>query len=142
MDAQKSSFIEELKKEFGQFSFISGQRFKWKYPKSIYFEENEDIPFQYFALLTLHELGHGLSGHKDYKTDVERLKIESEAWQRAKREISAHKNWGVEYDEDFAENELDSYRDWLHQKSKCKKCGLTRYQTADGKYHCPNCDLL
>ena len=142
MDAQKSSFIEELKKEFGQFSFISSQRFKWKYPKSIYFEENEDIPFHYFALLTLHELGHGLSGHKDYKTDVERLKIESEAWQRAKREISAHKNWGVEYDEDFAENELDSYRDWLHQKSKCKKCGLTRYQTADGKYHCPNCDLL
>ena len=140
MDAQKTSFIESLKEEFGQFSFISGNRFKWKYPKSIYFEENEDIPFDIFALLTLHELGHGLSGHRDYKTDVERLKIESEAWQRAKREISAHKNWGVEYNEELAETELDSYRDWLHQKSKCKKCGLTRYQTADGKYHCPNCD--
>jgi hypothetical protein len=142
MDAQKTSFIKALQAEFSQFSFRPGPRFKWKYPKSIFFEQNEAIPFEYFALQTLHELGHALSGHKDYKTDVERLKLESEAWQRAKREISAHKNWQIEYNEDFAENALDSYRDWLHQKSKCKKCGLTCFQTADGIYHCPKCDCF
>ena len=141
MESQKTDFIEALKSEFGQFNFISGNRFKWKSPNSIYFEANSDYSFNYFALLTLHELGHALSGHKDYKTDIERLRIESEAWQRAKHEINDHKNWGVKYDEDFVEGELDSYRDWLHKKSLCKKCGLTRFQTADGKYHCPSCDL-
>ena len=142
MESQKTDFLNELKSEFGQFNFIPGKRFKWKYPKSVYFEENSAYPFEYFAILTLHELGHGLCKHKDYKTDVERLRIESEAWQRAKTLISEHKNWGLKYDEDFVENELDSYRDWLHQKSLCKTCGLTRYQTEDGVYHCPQCDDL
>ena len=122
------AFLLGLKEEYPSFSWRLGSRFKYRPPKTI--------------VLALHELGHALSGHKDYKTDVERLRIESEAWQRAKREIESHKNWALEYDEDFAENELDSYRDWLHQKSKCKKCGLTRYQTADGIYHCPNCEDL
>jgi Zn-dependent peptidase ImmA (M78 family) len=135
------AFLLELSTEFNQFSWRLGSRFKYKPKKTIFINQNEAIPMPYFALLTLHELGHALCGHKDYKTDVERLRIESEAWQRAKHLILSHKNWNLSYDEDFAENELDSYRDWLHQKSKCKKCGLTRYQTADGKYHCPNCDL-
>ena len=146
MESQKTDFIEALKQEFGQFSFVSGPRFKWKPPKTVYFEQNSTYPLQYFALLTLHELGHALCSHKDYKTDVERLKIESEAWQRAKCLISEHQNWqktyGITYDEDFAESELDSYRDWLHRRSKCRNCGLTRFQTEDGLYHCPNCDLL
>ena len=145
MANQKADFIEELKKEFGQFNFIPGKRFKFKPPKSIFFEEKTAYPLQHFALLTLHELGHALSNHKDYNIDVKRLKIESEAWQRAKMLIKTHENWqkyGVFWDEDFAENELDSYRDWLHQKSKCKTCGLTMYQTSDKKYHCPNCDDL
>jgi len=134
------AFLLELKDTYGDFSWRLGSRFKYKPEKTIFIDQTEPIPMPYFALLTLHELGHALSRHKDYKTDVERLRIESEAWQRAKHEIGAHPKWGIEYDEDFAEGELDSYRDWLHQKSKCKKCGLTRYQTADGIYHCPNCE--
>lgn len=133
-------FLMSLKEEYPDFSWRLGSRFKYKPEKTIFIDAEEPIPMPYFALLTLHELGHALSRHKDYNTDIERLRIESEAWQRAKHEIEAHPNWGVEYDEDFAEGELDSYRDWLHQKSKCKKCGLTRYQTADGIYHCPQCE--
>lgn len=137
-------FLLELKDTYPDFSWKIGSRFKYKPEKTIFIDENCPAPWPYYALLALHELGHGLSKHKDYKTDVERLRIESEAWQRAKREIESHKNWqseyGVSYNEDFAEAELDSYRDWLHNKSKCKKCGLTRFQTEDGHYHCPNCD--
>jgi predicted NBD/HSP70 family sugar kinase len=136
-------FLVSLSLEYPQFSWRLGDRFKYKPEKTIIVNQNETIPMPHFALLTLHELGHALSNHKDYKTDVERLRIESEAWQRAKSEISKHPEWKkytISYDEDFAENELDSYRDWLHQKSKCKKCGLTKYQTTDGIYHCPNCE--
>ena len=145
MASPDDEFIAELKSEFGQFNFIPSTRFKWKAPNSIFYEAKTDYSFEDFALLTLHELGHALSNHKDYKTDVERLKMESEAWQRAKQLIKEHPAWQdryrLFYNKNLAETELDSYRDWLHQKSKCKKCGLTRYQTTDGVYHCPNCEL-
>jgi lipopolysaccharide biosynthesis regulator YciM len=35
---------------------------------------------------------------------------------------------------------LDTYRDWLHRRSACPECGLTRYQTVDGRWHCPGCE--
>ena len=146
LDPKKLDFLNALIKEFPDFSWHFGNRFKFKAPKTIEIDENCPYPLPYFALLTLHELGHALSKHKDYNIDVERLKIESEAWQRAKSLIKNHPKWQktyqISWNEDFAENELDSYRDWLHQKSKCKTCGLTMYQTPDKIYHCPQCDLL
>ena len=69
--------------------------------------------------------------------DVERLKMECEAWEKA-RELAV--NYGVSIEEELIQTELDTYRDWLHQKSRCPKCGLTRFQTPDSIYHCPLCD--
>lgn len=140
------AFLIELSNEFPQFSWRFGSRFKFKPEKTIYIDVKTGYPPLYFSLQTLHELGHALSGHKDYSTDVRRLKMESEAWEKARELTSEHKNWeskyGIYFDEEFSEAELDSYRDWLHTRSKCKKCGLTRYQTKDGKWHCPRCDHL
>lgn len=140
------AFLNELSSEFPQFNFIPSTRFKWKPEKSIYLDVKTPAPPLNFYLQTLHELGHALSNHKDYKTAIKRLKMESEAWERARELIKTHGNWqkkyGIYFDEDFAEAELDTYRDWLHTKSKCKTCGLARFQTKDGKWHCPNCDYL
>lgn len=63
--------------------------------------------------------------------------MEREAWEKA-RELC--ERYGVEYDEEVVEAELDSYREWLHKRSRCPKCGLTRYQGGDGKYRCPECE--
>ncbi|MBQ1387862.1 hypothetical protein IIY68_03680 [Candidatus Saccharibacteria bacterium] len=71
--------------------------------------------------------------------DVERLRMESEAWEKAQELAS---RYGIEANEDLIQDELDTYRDWLHNKSKCRSCGLTRYQTPDGAYHCPRCENL
>ena len=70
--------------------------------------------------------------------DVERLRMESEAWARA-RELAA--KYRVEVDENLIQEQLDTYRDWLHKKSRCPICGLTRFQTPDSVYRCPKCDL-
>ena len=153
------AFLLALTTEFKSITWRLGSRFKYRPAPisahscantspsgTIFIDQSSSTPMPYFALLTLHELGHALSNHQSYRTDIERLRIEAEAWQRAKFELSRHQTWqrdfNLTYDEEFAENELDSYRDWLHQKSCCKKCGLTRFQTPDGRYHCPNCDLL
>lgn len=63
--------------------------------------------------------------------------MERAAWDKAK-ELAA--KYDIEINQDLIEDELDSYRNWLHIKSRCKKCGLTRYQTKDGIYHCPHCE--
>lgn len=88
------------------------------------------------ALRLLHEVGHAILRHKDFRTDVERLKMERAAWEQARILCG---RYHIYYDEDLVEVALDSYRDWLHQKSTCSACGLTRYQGRDGEYHCPGC---
>ena len=125
--------LDRLKKDFPALVFKKGKRFTFKPPKTIIVGPEEAN----WDLLLLHELGHALLGHKDYDVDIKRLKMEMEAWEKA-RELAAL--YGVEYDEEVVQVELDTYRDWLHQKSRCPVCGLTRFETPDGQYHCPRCE--
>lgn len=128
-----TNFLSEIQKTHPEFIFKQGKKFAFHPPKTIIIGPWEP----HFELLLLHELSHAILGHKAFKTDVERLKIESSAWEQAKK---LSKTFDITFDQDFAQSELDSYRDWLHQKSLCKTCGLTRFQTKDGNYHCPKCD--
>lgn len=103
----------------------------------------------------LHEVGHALLKHRDYVTDIERVKMERAAWEKARelymkyaKEVQGEENayrrevevFKLGFDEEFVEVEMDTYRDWLHRKSRCPECGLTCYQTVDREYHCPQCE--
>lgn len=140
---REEAFVRALEREFPEVRFKWGaKRFSCRLMNGK-FTVFLGQPCPNFGLLTLHELGHALCKHKDYTTDVQRLKIEAEAWERGKEVLLKMQEkdfWTPEWDEDFAQDHLDTYRDWLHTKSKCKKCGLTRYQTADGEYHCLKCE--
>ncbi len=130
-----ANLLKRVREDFPTLKFRASKRFSYRFPRTINFEYES-----YRAeLQLLHELGHALLLHKDFTTDPERLKMEREAWEKA-RELAEQYN--IYYDEEFVEEELDSYRDWLHQRSRCKECGLTRYQTKDGVYHCPNCEVV
>lgn len=126
-------FLEKIKKDFPNFRFVSGKKFAFRPPKTIVFNLTEPNS----KVFLLHELGHATLGHRDFNTDVDRLKMEVAAWEASKKIAQKYQ---IEIDEDLIQDELDTYRDWLHTKSKCKKCGLTRYQTTDGAYHCPKCE--
>lgn len=128
-----NELIERLRRDYPNIRFIEGKKFAFRYPKTIRF----CLGAQNFEQLILHELGHALLGHKTYALDVERLKMEVDAWEKA-RELAD--DYGVVIDDEIMQEELDSYRDWLHQKSRCPGCGLTRFQTPDGNYHCPRCE--
>ena len=130
-----NSLLSKLQNDYPNFVFKSGTKFVFRPPKTILF--NLDDPN--FAQLILHELGHATLGHRTFTTDLERLKMECAAWEQAR--VLA-KTYNISLSEDIIEQELDTYRNWLHHKSACKKCGLTRYQTRDGRYHCPHCDAF
>ena len=127
--------IEKLRRDFPELNFKIGKKFAFRFPKTITI--NPDEPEA--KLLTLHELGHAVLGHRDFSRDVKRLKMEVEAWEKV-REFA--KTYNIAFDEEIMQSELDTYRDWLHKKSRCPKCGLTRFQDADGVYHCPRCENL
>lgn len=141
--------LEKLKIDFSEFKFVEGRKFAFRPPRTIVIEPKEtsikkagtedEVNTEAAKLLLLHEVGHAALGHRNFRTDVERLRMELAAWEKA-RELATH--YGLDFDNGLMEAELDSYRDWLHRKSCCPKCGLTRYQTPDGSYHCPRCENI
>ena len=129
-----NSLLKTLENDYPELKFRpGGKKFLFRPPKTIVLGPDEPMA----DLLLLHELSHALLGHFSFTTDIARVKMESDAWAKTK-ELAA--KYSVPVDDNFIETELDTYRDWLHTKSKCKKCGLTRFETPDGKWHCPFCE--
>lgn len=128
-----AELLEQVKLDYPDFRFISGKKFAFRPSRTIVFEPKSSN----WELLLLHELSHAILGHRSFSVDVQRLKMESDAWEKAK-ELA--KKYDVEINDEFIQTELDTYRDWLHKKSRCPVCGLTRFETPDGVYHCPRCE--
>lgn len=126
--------LEQVKKDYSEYNFRGSRKFAFRPPSTILVGPRE----RRSDLLLLHELGHAELKHRDFGLDITRIKMENEAWEKA-RELAA--KYGVEFDDELVQGELDSYRDWLHRKSRCPACGLTRFQTPSGEYHCPRCEM-
>ena len=126
------SFLDTIKHAYPTFSFRPGPKFLFRPPKSIYYQEMDDN----YRLLLLHELSHALLGHFSYEKSLERLQIERDAWEKTRELCEKH---SVAFDESVAESELDTYRDWVHQKTLCKTCGLTCLEVSPESLYCPFC---
>lgn len=131
-----TTLLEKLSVEFPFFSFVPGKSFFWS-------ARNKEIQYNKDQLLTnagawslLHELGHALCNHQSYNSDVELLILERDAWERA-REIA--KQYNVSIDENHIEDCMDTYRDWLYQRSSCPRCTVHSIQKSSTTYHCYNC---
>lgn len=131
------NLLEQLKRDYPKLRFRAGKKFAFRPPRTIVYEEG-CLDSGREKLQLLHELGHATLEHKNFRTDLERLKMEVAAWAEARKFCE---QYNINYDAEFVEEQLDSYRDWLHVKSRCPRCGLTRYQTLNGQYHCPGCEL-
>jgi len=122
--------IAKLRRDYPEFVFKTGAQEHWSpKTKTVTYQQGED-----FGLL--HELAHALLGHSNYHSDFELLKLESLAWQKA---ADIGKKYGVVIDDDHIQNCLDTYRDWLHRRSKCPTCGMHVMQSDPHTYKCFNC---
>lgn len=131
------SLIRRLREDFPGVVFEVGERFMFRPPVTVFYSPDfEGLPGNKIALLTLHEAAHAVLKHKDYDEDIQLLKMESEAWERVKEFCAMY---DVVWDEDFVQDRLDSYRDWLHARSLCPVCQVSGYQDEQLNYHCPMC---
>lgn len=130
--------ITQLRVRFPSLNFRAGKQFSWS-PETgeiIY----KDISSKKAAWSLLHETGHALLGHTSYKADFELLRLEIDAWQRA-RHIS--QDLDITISEDHIEDCLDTYRDWLYKRSICPTCNNKSLQQDDyAHYRCFNCGTM
>jgi hypothetical protein len=129
------SFIARIIEDYPQFNFKPGPQEHWS-PKTNTITYSQSEPLAELRYGLLHELAHALLGHNTYNSDFELLKLESQAWQLA---VKIGKKYGVKLDGDHIQDCLDTYRDWLHRRSKCPTCGMHVLQDKPNSYKCFNC---
>jgi hypothetical protein len=130
----KNSLIQRIQSDHPDLIFVDDEVFYHEPPLTIHLGPETD----HRGLYILHELGHALLHHRDYRLDIDLLQMETLAWVEAKRLANLY---GIKYNQDFAEERLDTYRDWLHARSTCPICNMNGYQvkSPQREYHCPNC---
>lgn len=128
-----NNLLKKLRKDHPSLTFEAGEEFRWA-PSSrkVYFAKGVDDP-----VTLLHETAHGILGHTDYRGDVELLHIERQAWNEA---IELGKSYGVDISEELIEDALDTYRNWLHERSLCPNCHQNGVQQTRNTYICLVCN--
>lgn len=133
-----ATLLKQLKAKFPDIGFVAGARFSWSPAKRevIFCKDAQDNAVDNWSLL--HEVGHALLEHDDYETDFELLQLEVEAWQKAE-EIA--EDFCLTIDKEHIQDCLDTYRDWLYQRSTCPRCTNCSLQSGSKTYRCFNCDM-
>jgi hypothetical protein len=133
-----TTLISKLRRDFKEFSFKKDTVYKWSPgTKTVHFRplrQPED------AWTLLHELAHGILGHFTFKRDIELVGKEVEAWEYAAVTLSP--KYGFVIPPSVIEEELETYRDWLHNRSICPDCSSNGIQTKTDTYQCLNCRCL
>lgn len=126
--------LTRIRADFSDLEFRRSTHFSWHAgSKHISYRKLDTIQ-AVWALL--HEIGHAELEHADFSSDIELLQKEVTAWAKA-HEISARYN--ITIDQDYIEDNLDSYRDWLHIRATCPTCFERCLQTDRHTYTCHNC---
>lgn len=128
-----SSLIKKLKAAHPSITFIEADQFSWA-PATRTVSFNPKEP--HASLLLLHELSHASLDHREYRRDVELVTMETCAWEKAKEHAETY---GVRLNDDVVQDNLDTYRDWLHSRSSCPGCSANGYQVETQLYECPAC---
>ena len=130
------NLLKTLEATYPQVRFTAGTTFVWS-PETheVFYKEGAHGTAARWSLL--HETGHALLGHESYKADIELIKMEMAAWDRAKQLAS---DLGLKINEDHIQDCLDTYRDWLYRRSICPTCTTKCLQQSDYQhYRCHNC---
>jgi hypothetical protein len=131
-----ATLIERLGHDHPELKFQESNRFSWHAGDNriTYTKVRRQSPANQWALL--HEVGHAMLDHSEFSSEFELLKIEVAAWERA---IMLAHTYAVAIDEDYIQDCLDTYRDWLHIRSTCPNCYERCLQADKHNYHCHNC---
>jgi hypothetical protein len=127
------SLAKKVALDYPDVQFVEASRFAWHAGKR---QVSYQTSGKQHELALLHELGHALLGHAAYTHDIALVQLELAAWEKAR---ALAKDYGVMFDEDYVQDCLDTYRDWLHLRATCPTCFGRSLQANIQQYHCFNC---
>lgn len=132
-----TGLVERLQLAHPQLHFIPAESFYWcPETAEVYYDTNR-IDEVSGSWSLLHETSHALLGHESYKADIELLHLEVAAWNHA---VSNAATYDITVDDEYVQDCLDTYRDWLYRRSLCPGCGSQCLQAdASSHYRCFNC---
>ena len=138
--AQKLDLFSQICRDYSdRYTFKEGSTFVWSSAdKTIHYSTSRDVAENAVWSL-LHELGHAELRHTRYEDDFELLILEVQAWKKAKQ---LAEDYHLVIDEHHIEECLDSYREWLHQRSRCVECKNHSLQVDETTYQCHNCSTV
>jgi hypothetical protein len=129
-----SSLLKSLRQDYPELTFESADEFWWSGAKQTVFYDPKAADATAYSL---HELSHALLRHEGYERDIELIKLERDAWAYAKNTLAPQ--YDIEIDDDLIQDNLDTYRTWLHARSMCPDCEATGLQMKHQQYRCLAC---
>lgn len=129
------SILSAIKSDYPKIKFKVGDQYYWSPSLQTVFYaplNNGSID----NVLLIHELSHAILNHSSYKKDIDLLKIERQAWDKTLELASAY---NVRVNTTEANDALDSYRDWLHNRSVCPTCSAIGLEVDNKEYSCVAC---
>ncbi len=127
----------QIKADFPEIIFAKDNYFSWSSKHRTIFYI--DIETEANTAQILHELAHALLEHTNYHKDIALIDMERQAWELAVEQLAPKYGLNLKLTDDIIQNSLDSYRDWLHARSKCPNCKATGFEKTKKHYFCPNC---
>lgn len=132
--SQHKQLLQQITSDYPGISFVLSKKTWWDpETQTVYYKKITTVE-AFWSLF--HELGHMSAKHSTYRDDLELIKLEAEAWDYAK---AISNTYETEIDQDYIEDCVDSYRDWLHKRSRCPGCKQTGIQKSSSVYMCLNC---
>ncbi len=128
--------LQHIRADYPNLKFIESAHFSWHAGKKHVSFKAAGKNAQHNMWALLHELGHALLNHAEYQHDIELLQLEVAAWEKA-RELASY--YSLHIDEDYVQDCLDTYRDWLHLRATCPTCYARALQASMSHYKCFNC---
>jgi hypothetical protein len=132
-----TQLVKLLETAYPKLVFVAGNSFYWSPETGEVYYDLSRASETSAAWSLLHETSHALLGHSTYQADVELLHLEVAAWAKA---LAIGPKFEVTIDDEYVQDCLDTYRDWLYRRSLCPGCG-TQCLQSDGcaQYRCFNC---
>lgn len=128
------SLLKQLRHDFPAFRFEQSTNFWWSAKSETI---HVDTSAEHSEAFILHELSHAILDHRGYSYDIDLVKLERDAWEYAVRTLTSEYN--ISIDEQLVQDNLDTYREWLHARSMCPECETTGLQTKQQSYRCLAC---
>lgn len=119
--------------------FRKSQKFYWDSKNNLIYYDPSKLEDDAGRQSLLHEIGHALLGHLDYKFDLELLKMEIDAWKIAKLHS---KTFNVIITKSCVDDSLNSYLNWIKDRAICPACSSLSLQNKKAQRNCAFCYFM